>query len=133
MPRLYQEDLFDLPQVHLPDWNLIARLEDLLRPYLPTCQSTTGEPKPMYYALDSRGAYDARTADDLRQVVDAQEESPDTVRVTLVSPAMPDQRFVNVFMSSTLGTGGRVQSEGEAFVNSLRRRERRFESCPGAR
>lgn len=113
--------MFDLPQVHVPDWDLIARLDHLLRPYLPV---TTGEPMPMYYALDSRGAHDAQTADDLRQEVDAQEESPDTVRVTLVSPAMPDQRFVNAYMSSTLGTGGRVQSEDEAFVNHVSTRIR---------
>lgn len=118
MPRVFSEDFYDLPTVEVCDWELWARLEELVGPHMPAVYMS-----PLFFATDSRGQYDAGNLAALRAEVEQQEEPPNTIRMTM-SSGHEAGLFFNVYTSTTVGTGGRVQSGDEAIVNHVAARVR---------
>jgi hypothetical protein len=112
MGREFREDLDKLPKVGMPDWDLLSRIEDLLNPYRPNDQR-------IFKAEDSRGSYDAETAEELRREVEAQEEPPQAFIVQ-----MHDTGRVVALRISDIGSRGTVVSDDEAFVNHVSTRLR---------
>jgi hypothetical protein len=110
MPRIYSEELYELPRVEVLDWQLWERLDQLVQEHVPPDYHM-----PLYFVNDERGQYDATSLEALRADVEQQERPPDTIRLTL-STSHGGQYFVNVYISSVIGSGGQVQSDHEAFV-----------------
>jgi hypothetical protein len=119
--RIYREDLYDLPSVPTPDWDLLARLEELAKPHIPVY--TNGGPS-IWFAEDNRGQYDAPNLDVFRREAEAQEEMPETVRLSVRNGWADTEHYINVYASSTIGSGGTIQSTDEAFVNHVSARIR---------
>jgi hypothetical protein len=113
--RVFSEDLSDLPLTPLPDWELIARIEQLFREHIPAWG------RVRFAAMDSRGSYETDDLESFRREVQAQEELPKSIQLT-ASQTEPDgnQRLLNAYMSPTyLGSGGRVTSTDEAVVHHV--------------
>jgi len=104
MARIFTEDFYDLPRVDLLDWALWERLEKLIEPHIPPEYG-----QPLFFASDSRGQYDATNLTALRAEVEQQETPPESIRLTL-SSGLRGGYFVNMYVSTVVGTGGRVQS-----------------------
>lgn len=136
MARSYTEDLSDLPAVAVTDWELLERLESLVEPWVPVMNNGA---IPIFHATDRRGSYDASSIEELRQEASMQESAPDSVRLTVQS-FYPDL-YVDVYVSKLNGSGGRIDSSDEVFVNHTSARirdlfaaavERNSKSRPGA-
>lgn len=121
--RVYEERFFDLPLVAVPDWELCERLEKLLTqgglpvgiPLLEALGSSA-----TWTARDARGEYRDKTLADFRRAVNEQEQPPHTIQLVWQGT----EGMVNVYASTTIGSGGSVQSRNEAFVNHVATRVR---------
>jgi hypothetical protein len=122
-PRRFEKSLPDLPAVAVPDWELLSRLEDLFRPYVPSV--TTGG-YWLFTARDSRGEYNARTIDELRQEVERQEEPPSEVRVYVDSgsPHLVGTWYELGVTAGSDASRGLLYSTDERIVNHIATRLR---------
>jgi hypothetical protein len=115
--RIYKTNLENLPRVAVPDWELIAELESLLRPYCPVL--TTG-PRTMLTAHDAKGSYDAETTSALRELAAEQGDVPHTVAVYATSNDLDGQpRSFTVYTSSRGSSGGTLASHDEALLREI--------------
>lgn len=117
MARQYRVDLDDLPEVQIPDWDLLARIEELISPY------ETDDPdfeERIYSADDSRGTYDAGTVEELREEAAKQEEPPRGIAIHLGSP----HHSINLRMPKDLNPRAILISDDEAVVNHIATRLR---------
>lgn len=122
-PRRFEKSLSDLPRVAVPDWELLSRLEDLFRPYVPS-MNTGGY--WLFTARDSRGEYSAGTVDELRQEVEQQEEPPSEVRlyVDSGSPYLGGAWYELGVTAGSDGSRGLLYSSDEQIVNHMATRLR---------
>jgi hypothetical protein len=122
-PRRFEKSLPDLPPVAVPDWELLRRLEELFRPYVP---SLTSGGYWLLTAHDSRGEYSARTVDELRLEVEKQEEPPDEVRVYVDSgsPLLGGPWYELGVTAGSSASRGLLYSTDEPMVNHVATRLR---------
>ena len=114
--RRYQKQLSDLPEVEVPDWVLLEKLDALVGPY----RDPRSGLQLKYEAKDSRGFYSAESLKQLHSEVEKQEESPHLVIVDLWGGEVR----VAVTMSRSKGSDALVHSDDEAFVNHVSTRIR---------
>jgi hypothetical protein len=143
-PRTFEKSLPDLPGVPVLDWELLNRLQDLFRPYLP---SATPETHWLFRAHDNRGEYVARSVNELREEAEAQEEPPDSVRLFVASDnSLHTGPWYELGVTVRIdGSNGLLLSSDEQIVNhvstrlrelfgqAVRRRETVVEPVPNGR
>jgi hypothetical protein len=118
--RIFTEDFHDLPRTLVPDWDLLAHLNDLfLGNTLRESDSVT------WYATDARGVYESQDFADFRKEAEQQERPPHTIRLTYgASEDDFTSRMLNVYISTEIGSGGRIASGDETVVNHVATRVR---------
>ena len=127
MPRTFSETLYDLPSVAVPDWELLERLEELFRPHMPMMTWPGLRP---WHVWDDRGEYDAANVDELRSAVGQQELPPTTIRLGFSTFELD---IVKVYVSTSLGSGGEIESRDEQFVHHHVARVRKLFSLAAER
>jgi hypothetical protein len=75
MARVFNENLYDLPLVDPLDWELWERR--VLTPY-----AVEGTGRPLFFATDEPGSYDAPDLASVRSEIEEQEGPPETIRLT---------------------------------------------------
>ena len=127
MARIFSEKLHDLPSVAVPDWELLERLDELFRPQMPMMTWPGLRP---WQVWDDRGEYDAANFDELRSAVGKQESPPTTIRLGFSTSKLD---IVRVYTSTSLGSGGDIESHDEQFVHHHVARVRKLFSLAAAR
>jgi predicted nucleotide-binding protein len=106
--RNYRKTLM-LPSVEVPEWDLLERLSDLLRPY----------GLVEIHAEDSRGSYSARDLDALRAEVSERDEAPKTVDVHTDAFLGRNATSIRVLTSNLMGSEAWLSSRDETTVNHV--------------
>jgi hypothetical protein len=120
MAAKFKKEFF-LPAVPIPDWDLVSRLDDLFRPYLPA-PTANARFAPLFRASGARGRYVADNAAELRKLVEAQEQLPTGIS----RYAQLNELFLHVWMKARLpgmetgGAGAQFESRDERIVNHLK-------------
>lgn len=112
--RVYEESFSDLPTVRVPDWDLLDKLGDLLRPY--------GRLGFEYQVRDARGQYAAANTANLRKEIEARGTPLQTLSVLSYGA---DGTWLAVYMSpGWLGFGATIKSPEEPVKNHVAARLR---------
>jgi hypothetical protein len=90
MARSYERTVRwrDRGDIDVPDWELLARVGELLAPYL----AMGGVPE--FEGHDERGSYRSLDLDEFRKDVEGQDEPPNWIRVSYHAPTQ-DERLVH--------------------------------------
>jgi hypothetical protein len=118
MAETFKRPLRDLPIVQLPDWELLRRLEELLRPHEDPDQA---ERRWLFGAEDARSSYSASTVDELESLVAGRELPPDEIQVRLWAMSGGRSKYVRLVMKETY-TLGEIASEDEPFADHMKLR-----------
>lgn len=116
MARQFHQEL-NLPGVHVPDWDLLARLEELFRPYRPIKSGSGGA--RILSAKDSRGSYDAATVAELREHAEAQEEPPHSVSVMVAGKTVYGKHYDLAVTAAPGRSYAGLYSEQEEMVTHV--------------
>lgn len=112
--RVYEESISNLPAVGVPDWDLLDKLGDLLRPY--------GRAGFEYQVQDARGKYAAANTANLRREIEGRSTPLRTISVLSYGE---DGTWMTVYMSpGWLGFGATVKSSEEQVKNHVAARIR---------
>ena len=116
MARSFHREV-NLPGVHVPDWDLLARLEELFRPYRPIKSEPGGA--RILSAKDSRGSYDAATVDELREQAEAQDEPPRSLTVMVAGHTIHGKHYELAVTAAPDRSYAGLYSDDEAMVNHV--------------
>lgn len=114
--RSFHREL-NLPGVEVPDWELLARLEELFRPYRPVKSVPGGE--RILSAKDSRGSYDAATVSELRDQADAQDEPPHSMSVMVAGKNVYGKHYDLAVTAAADRSYAGLYSDDESMVTHV--------------
>lgn len=116
MARQFHREL-NLPGVRIPDWDLLARLEELFRPYRPV-RSEQGAGR-ILSAKDSRGSYDAATVSELREQAEAQDEPLQSMSVMVAGKTVYGKHYDLAVTAAADRSYAGLYSDDEPMVNHV--------------
>lgn len=119
MARQFHREI-NLPGVRLPDWDLLARLEELFRPYRPIKSEPGGG--RILSAKDSRGSYDAATVSELREQAETEDEPPQSMSVMVAGKTVYGKHYDLAVTAAADRSYAGLYSDDESMVNHVAKR-----------